>query len=89
MEETGCICENLVYLGKMNPNPAFMTNHVHIFAALNLTETGVQNLDEDEYLNYFKMNQEEVFSKMGTDEMPHALMAAALFLYRQFMDGNE
>jgi len=82
-EETGCISEHFVYLGKINPNPAFMTNHFHVFAAFDLQETGEQNLDKDEYLNCFKMNKNEVFKKMGSSEMPHALMTAALLLFRQ------
>lgn len=87
-EETGCLTENLLYLGKMNPNPAFMTNHVHFFAALDLIETGTQDLDDDEYLDYLEIPKEEVCSKMGSEEMPHALMASALMLYRQYEESN-
>lgn len=89
LEETGCISNNLVYLGKMNPNPAFMTNHVHFFAALDLQETGHQHLDNDEYLNFFEMSKTEVYKKMGTPEFPHALMAAALTLYRQWEENSK
>lgn len=82
-EETGCIAENLEYLGKMNPNPAFMANHVHVFVASNLRQTGKLHLDSDEYIHYFEMKKTEVFEKAGSPLMPHALMTAALALYRQ------
>lgn len=87
-EETGCIAGRMLYLGKVNPNPAFMTNHFHVFAAFDLEETGKQNLDSDEYLNYMEMEKSEVYSKMGTEEMPHALMSAALMLFRQAEDAK-
>ncbi len=82
-EETGYSAEKMYYLGKINPNPAFMTNHFHVFAAFDLKHTDEQKLDNDEYLNYLELEQSEVFAKMGTEEMPHALMAAALLMYRQ------
>ncbi len=88
-EETGCLANRLVYLGKVNPNPAFMTNHFHVFAAFELEETGRQELDADEYLNYLEMPKSEVFAKMGTSQMPHALMCCALMLYRQAEDSGK
>lgn len=84
LEETGCTAEKLVYLGKVNPNPAFMSNHVHIFAACGLCSTGTQNLDDDEYLNYFEMSKKEVYEKMGTEEFPHALMSAAIMMFERY-----
>ena len=87
-EETGCVAEKMLYLGKINPNPAFMTNHFHVFAAFDLKETGSQNLDSDEYLNDLEMPKNEVYEKMGTPQMPHALMCSALMLFRQAEDSG-
>lgn len=84
LEETGYTTGKLTYLGKMNPNPAFMGNHIHIFVAENLTGTGIQHLDNDEFLNFFEMPQDEVYKKMGSNEMPHALMGAALLKFQQW-----
>ena len=85
-EETGFTAGRLVKLGKMNPNPALMSNHVHVFAAFDLKADGKQQLDEDEYVNCFTMSKKEVYEKMGTKEFPHALMSAALLLYRNYID---
>lgn len=82
-EETGCIAGKMVYLGSVNPNPAFMQNHFHVYAAFDINKTGKQSLDEDEYVNYLEIEKSEVYKRMGTKEMPHALMVAALELFRQ------
>ncbi len=81
-EETGYVAGKLIKLGTMNPNPALMSNHIHIFAALNLERQGDQSLDSDEYLNYLKIKKAEVYKEMGSEKYPHALMSAALFLYQ-------
>jgi ADP-ribose pyrophosphatase len=77
-EETGYTAKILSFLGRMNPNPALMSNHVYIFAAYDLIPTGSQNLDNDEYVQYEEIEQSEVYKNIGTSRYPHALMAAAL-----------
>ena len=78
-EETGASAQTLVYLGQMNPNPALFSN---IFCAKDLTFSGTQHLDADEFLHSFKMKQEDVYARTGTEDFCHALMASALCLYR-------
>lgn len=82
-EETGVDKAELIFLGKMNPNPALQSNHFYVYCAKNLHFCGKQELDKDEFVNYFKMDKKEVFAKMGSKEFPHALMATALALYRE------
>ncbi|MBQ6566025.1 MAG: NUDIX hydrolase [Treponema sp.] len=82
-EETGAEAGKLTYLGRMNPNPALFSNHTHFYCAEDLRLTGEQELDSDEFVNYMKIPKQEVFAKMGSPEYPHALMAAALCLYRE------
>lgn len=81
LEETGAVAGRLTHLGTMNPNPALMSNHVHVFLAQELKFTGHQSLDEDERLNYFKMSIKSVMQSAATPACPHALMTAALALY--------
>lgn len=80
-EETGFKSGNLIKLGSVNPNPALFNNTVHIFLANNLTETGKQELDKDEFVEYLEIPKEEVFKKMGTEEFPHSIMGTALSFY--------
>lgn len=82
-EETGCTAEKLTLLGRMNPNPALFSNHVYMYCAENLSFSGKQKLDDDEYVHYEEIDQSEVFAKMGTGAYCHALMASALALYRE------
>jgi len=80
-EETGFEAGKLVYLGKMNPNPALFRNHSHFFAAADLKSTGKQELDSDEYVDYFEIPKNEVIESMASEDYHHALMAAALLKY--------
>ena len=72
-EETGAEAGTLTYLGSMNPNPALFDNHIHFFCAQDLTLTGRQELDRDEFVNCLKLPKAEVFAKMGSRDYPHAL----------------
>lgn len=81
LEETGYRAGKMISLGKANPNPAIMSNHIHFFAAKNLVPTGEQHLDDDEYVNYMRIPKSEVCKNFGNTEYPHALMMAALLRY--------
>ncbi|WP_294430419.1 NUDIX hydrolase [uncultured Treponema sp.] len=85
-EETGYKTGKLTYLGCANPNPALMKNRVHFFAAEDLESVGKQNLDEDEFVEYMLIPCEEVYSKIGSEEYPHALMMSALLKYKLFKE---
>ena len=80
----GFIAEKLTKLGMANPNPALFSNHVHVYLAENLKSTGIQHLDQDEFINYIEIPKEEVLKGMGTDEFPHALMSTALCFYLKY-----
>ncbi len=80
-EETGFKAGRLTKLGIANPNPALFCNHVHVFLAEELQNTGKQNLDEDEFINCIEIPKKEVLAGMGTKEFPHALMSTALCFY--------
>lgn len=81
LEETGAVAKEMIKLGKMNPNPALFSNHVHVFLAKGLSFSGRQDLDKDEYLKYLSLPQKDVIKNMGGSDYPHALMAGALALF--------
>jgi len=81
VEETGWKAGHIIKLGEFNPNPAIMSNRVHVYAATNLTFSGNQDLDEDEYVDVEQVPIEEVLKGMGKEPFVHALMASALCLY--------
>jgi 8-oxo-dGTP pyrophosphatase MutT (NUDIX family) len=81
LEETGCTAERLTLLGSMNPNPAIMSNTVHIFLAEGCRRTGNTDPDSDEFLNVEETAEADMITGMGKPPYLHALMASALGLY--------
>jgi 8-oxo-dGTP pyrophosphatase MutT (NUDIX family) len=80
-EETAYQAGKLRKLGEFRPNPALMSNTVHIFLAEELRHTGAQELDEDEYLEVSFVMPREALRGMGKPPFVHALMGSALALY--------
>ena len=95
-EETGIELTNakndMVYLGKVPTNPAFMTNHMHYFYVDLRSasfKTVKQHLDEHEKIIVGALTIDDLFfraynvGKSPALEMP-ALMCTALFMYDNF-----
>jgi 8-oxo-dGTP pyrophosphatase MutT (NUDIX family) len=82
-EETGYKPGKIVKLGEFSPNPAIMSNKVHFFLAEDLKGSGVQDLDEDEYVEAALVDINDVFQGIGKAPYVHALMGTALSLYRR------
>ncbi|MCL2411971.1 MAG: NUDIX hydrolase [Treponema sp.] len=80
-EETGFIPGRIKQIGEFSPNPAIMSNKVHFFLAENLTDSGKQNLDKDEYVEVVLVDIDEAIQGMGKPPYIHALMGTALSLY--------
>lgn len=83
-EETGFKAQKITKLGSFNPNPALFSNHVHVFLAENLIQTGKRHLDSDEFINCVELSEDEILQGMGSEQFPHALMTAALTLYFKY-----
>jgi 8-oxo-dGTP pyrophosphatase MutT (NUDIX family) len=84
-EETAYRAEKIRKLGEFRPNPAIMSNMVHIFLAEDLHSTGAQELDEDEYIEVVRVKPRDLIEGMGRPPYVHALMGSALMLYlREF-----
>jgi ADP-ribose pyrophosphatase len=81
-EETGYRCDDLVLIGKSNPNPAFMTNTVYTFVAKGGTSAAEQNLDENEVVDIVLIPSDEVLSLTRNEFTAHAIMLAGVHWYR-------
>ncbi|MDR0474974.1 MAG: NUDIX hydrolase [Treponema sp.] len=86
LEETGYMPEKMTKLGEFSPNPAIMSNKVHFFLAEELQSSGSQSLDDDEFVDIEIVPEKEVLRGMGRAPYIHALMGAALALYRENLD---
>ncbi len=67
-EETGYKSSNIIQIGNINPNPAFMTNSTTTFLARDLVQSGEQSLDEHEEIETLLVPIEE-FDKMIVDSL--------------------
>ncbi|MFQ3547970.1 MAG: NUDIX hydrolase [Termitinemataceae bacterium] len=85
LEETGYAAELIIPLGSLSPNPAMMTNHFHAFVAEDCHRIQEPHLDEHEDIQVLLIPEEEAINLVGGEEMGHALMTAALFLYSRFL----
>lgn len=87
IEETGYRAGNLINLGSVSPNPAFMDNLTHTFAAFNLELVAKQNLDDDEFIHIHKIPVKEIQKKMGTEHYSNGVMMMALAFYNRWRKG--
>ena len=77
-EETGCTAARLVPLGCVYPSPGFLTEVVHLFAALDLTD-GEMQPDEDEFVELVRLPLAEVEAMVERDEIRDAKTVVALY----------
>lgn len=68
-------------LGCVYPSPGFLTEVVHLFAALDLTE-GEMQPDEDEFVEVVRLPVAEVEQMVARDEIRDAKTALALYRAR-------
>ncbi len=86
LEETGYKAGKLVHLGSVFTNPAIMSNKIHFFAATDLINTKARQLDDDEYLDFLIEPVKKIYGSMGEEPYIHALMCAALDMFRRKME---
>ena len=89
LEETGYAAGRVVRLGSCSPNPAFMTNAFHVFAAEDLTLVAEQSLDEHELVDVEEIPEDELYARVGEPPWSHALMATAAWFYRRYRERSD
>lgn len=88
-EETGYHPGKLIKIGEVNPNPAFMTNTLHTFLALDLEKKFSQELDEDERVAVELVPADRVWKEMGIGIFNHGIMLITLWWYRKWLDAQQ
>jgi len=86
-EETGHTAAEMIPIGKINPNPAFMSNTSWTFLARGLEKTDSLDLDAQEFLTWSAVGEEEVASRMGQGAYNSAIMVQAWYWYLRFREG--
>jgi ADP-ribose diphosphatase len=80
-EETGYRAARVTLLGRVSPNPAFMTNWCSTFLAEGLERAGEKDLDALEELDSIMIPVREVQDRMGTGEYINSLVMVAFLWY--------
>jgi len=88
-EETGWTAQRLVYLGQVNPNPAFLSNTLYCFAGFELRNLGSKDLDENEHTEERFWDWEEVKTKLGTSEFDHGIMLSTAWFYLRWQESQK
>ena len=87
-EETGYRAGKMTSLGSVSPNPAFMNNLTHTFAAFDLELTGGQHLDDDEFIHFHLVPVSTVEKEMGTGRYSNGVMMMALAFYNRWLSSG-
>jgi ADP-ribose pyrophosphatase len=92
LEETGRSAGRLTLLGRVAPNPAFMTNWCHVFLAEDLAAPGPADggvgHDELELLEAREVEAAELARDIGTGEFVNSLVLVAWSMYRDHAGGK-
>lgn len=86
-EETGLTAGKWTYLGSLFPSVAYTTEVIHLYLAQDL-KSGKQRLDEDEFLNVYKMKLSEFTDKVMNNEICDSKTEIAI-LKTAKLTGNE
>jgi len=78
IEETGCVpSSDMILLGSISPNPAFMNNRVWFYLAQELECVKEQHLDDNEQVDILDIPVKEVLTQMGHGEYDNGIMMIA------------
>lgn len=76
-EEAAAEADEMIYLGKLYPTPAYDTEIIHMYLAKGL-HFSAQDLDEDEFLDVRRIPLEKAVQMVLRDEIPDAKTQIAL-----------
>ena len=82
-EETGCHSGELIYLGKLHPSPAILSEVLHLFVARNFAQ-GEACTDPDEFLELVTVPVAEALAMVRRGEITDAKTVVALLWSQQF-----
>lgn len=80
-EETGYLAGEMVFLGKVNPNPALFSNTCHTFLARGCRLDGGQRLDPTERIEVVSAAPADLPGLVRSGEIVHSLVISALSFF--------
>jgi ADP-ribose pyrophosphatase len=88
VEETGYDAEEMVFLGKVKPNPALQDNQCYSFLALGAHPIGEQALDAGEDISVEEIPLEEIPGLIAAGRLNHGLVVVAFYFLEQYEKGR-
>ena len=77
-EETGYTTQDWTYLGAVEANPAFLTNHCHLWLARDVQKTHLPQLDAGEDVSIGELTWDELQQAIAEGRMRNAFTLLAL-----------
>ncbi|WP_420641585.1 NUDIX hydrolase [Candidatus Leptofilum sp.] len=85
LEETGYVAEEIIHIGTVAPNPAFLSNRCHTYLALNARWQQEPQFDGAEDIAVELIPIEEIAGLIGNGRISHALVVAAFYHYENYI----
>ncbi|MFZ0548864.1 MAG: NUDIX hydrolase [Candidatus Promineifilaceae bacterium] len=89
LEETGYAADEIVQIGRVSSNPAFINNYTHTFLARNARLVGETHFDSAEYIEFELADIEDIPTLIATGQITHSLVIAAFYHYENYQRGNK
>lgn len=89
-EETGFEGAEMVSIGRVHPNPAFLNNHCFTYVARDVVRTGTQTQDEKEDIEVLLRPASEIPDLIRQGQITHSLILAAFYrFYMEYLPGRK
>jgi len=84
LEETGYEAQEMIFLGRVAPNPALQNNWCYSFLALGAFPVGQQRLDEGEDIEVEEIELERIPRLIRAGRVNHGLVVVAFYFLDQY-----
>jgi ADP-ribose pyrophosphatase len=89
LEETGYAAEQVIHIGTVHPNPAFLDNTCYTYLALNARWQQEPQFDGAEDIAVELVPIEAIAGMVGNGRITHALVVAAFYHYENYRRQSE
>ncbi len=89
LEETGYAATDVIHIGTVDPNPAFLDNHCYTYLARGARWQQPPELDGAEDIAVEEVPLADVPGLIANGRISHALVVAAFYHYEQYRKENE
>ena len=88
-EETGYEAKEVIEIGRVESNPAIMSNHTYTYLALDSEKSSKQNLDGTEDIEIILKHINEIPKLIRNGVIEHALVVSAFYFYNLYLSNDK